>query len=111
MIIIIGTLASRCSTRVRKRALFVKPNLPTNIVGFGGFDSSIMLFLRDGIPRPIEDFTESLIQAILVGCNVSREIGRKRELQCMNPRLHSPENSRRFPETFGDFCKNKAIFL
>ena len=31
----------------------VKPNLPTNIVGFRGFDSSIILILRGGIPRPI----------------------------------------------------------
>ena len=27
-------------------------NLPTNMVDFGGFDSSIMLILRGGIPRP-----------------------------------------------------------
>ena len=29
------------------------PNLPTNIVDFRGFDSSIILILRGGIPRPI----------------------------------------------------------
>ena len=29
------------------------PNLPTNIVHFGGFDSSTILILRGGIPRPI----------------------------------------------------------
>ena len=29
------------------------PNLPADIVGFGEFDSSTMLFLRGGIPRPI----------------------------------------------------------
>ena len=29
------------------------PNLPTSIVGFGGFDSSTILILRGGIPRPI----------------------------------------------------------
>ena len=27
------------------------------------------------------------------------------------PRLYYPGNSRRFPETFGDVCKNKPIFL
>ena len=27
------------------------------------------------------------------------------------PRLHSPETSRRFQETFGDDCKNKTSFL
>ena len=41
---------------------------------FRGFDSSIILILRGGIPRPIGDFPESLSQAMLVGCNVSREI-------------------------------------
>ena len=28
------------------------PNLPTNIVGFRGFISSIILILQGGIPRP-----------------------------------------------------------
>ena len=52
------------------------PNLPTNMVGFRGFESSIILILRGGIPRPIWNFPEVLTQAMLVGCNVSREIGR-----------------------------------
>ena len=43
------------------------PNLPTNIVDFGGFDSSIMLILRGGIPGPKGDFPESLSQAMSVG--------------------------------------------
>ena len=34
----------------------------------------------------------------------------KRELEYRIPRLHSPVNSRRFPETFGDVC-NKTGFL
>ena len=29
------------------------PNLPTNIVGFGRFDSSTILIPRGGIPMPI----------------------------------------------------------
>ena len=33
---------------------------------FRGFDSSIMLILRGGIPRPMGDFPESLSQAMLV---------------------------------------------
>ena len=37
--------------------------------------------------------------------------GVKRELEDGIPRLHSPINSRRFPEMFGDFCKNKTSFL
>ena len=31
-----------------------------------------------------------------------------RELEYGTPRLHSPVNSRRFPETFGNFGKNKT---
>ena len=34
---------------------------------FRGFDSSIILILRGGIPRPIGDFPQSLSQAVLVG--------------------------------------------
>ena len=51
-------------------------NLSTNIVDFRGFDSSIISILMGGIPRSIGDFTESVSQAMLVGCNVSRETGR-----------------------------------
>ena len=42
-------------------------NPPTNIVDFGGFDSSIILISRGGIPRPIGDFPQCLSQAMLVG--------------------------------------------
>ena len=35
----------------------------------------------------------------------------KRELEYRIPRLHSPINSWRIPEIFGDFWKNKTIFL
>ena len=52
-----------------------------------------------------------------VRCRVVRE-GRlveshliERELEYRMPRLHPPENSRRFPETFGDFRKNITSFL
>ena len=41
-------------------------NLPTNIMDFGGFDSSIILSLRGGILMSIGDFPECLSQAILV---------------------------------------------
>ena len=44
-------------------------NLPNNIVDFRGFDSSVV----GGIPSPIGKFLESLIQAMLVGCNVRRQ--------------------------------------
>ena len=51
------------------------PNLPTNIVEFGGFDSSIMLILRGGILTPIGDFPESLSQAMLVGTMLVGRLG------------------------------------
>ena len=41
---------------------FTTPNLPTNIVDFGGFDSSTILILRGGILTCIGDFPESLSQ-------------------------------------------------
>ena len=43
------------------------PNLPTNIVDFRGFGSSIILTLRGGILTSIGDFLERLSQAMLVG--------------------------------------------
>ena len=46
---------------------FNTPNLPTNIVDFRGFDSSIILNLRGGIRRPIGIFPEILSQAMLAG--------------------------------------------
>ena len=50
-------------------------NLPTNIMDFRGFDSSIMLIIRGGIPRPIGDFPKSLSQAILVGIMLVLRLG------------------------------------
>ena len=41
----------------------------------GGFDSSIILIRRGGIPRPIGDFPESLSQAILVGMMLVGRLG------------------------------------
>ena len=64
-----GAEMLRCSKRPGSttRPSTCTPNLPTHIVDFGGFDSSIMLILRGGIPRPIGDFPESLSRAMLVG--------------------------------------------
>ena len=42
-------------------------DLLTNIMDFRGFDSSVILILRGGIPRPIGDSPENLNQAMLVG--------------------------------------------
>ena len=50
-------------------------NLPTNIVDFRGFDSSIMFILRDGIPRPVGDSPQSLSRAMLVGTMLVGRLG------------------------------------
>ena len=49
----------------------VTPNLPTNIVGFRGFDSSTILKLTGGILRPRKVESSNVSRD-----NVSREIGR-----------------------------------
>ena len=58
-----------------KNTLCYPPNPPTNIVGFRGFDSSMMLIERGGIPRPIGDFPESLSQAMLLGTMLVGRLG------------------------------------
>ena len=50
-------------------------NLPTNIVDFRGFDSSVILIVRGGIPRSICDFPESFCQAMLVGIILVGRLG------------------------------------
>ena len=50
-------------------------NPPTNIADYRGFDSSVILILRGGIPRPIGDFPESLSQAMLVGIMLVGRLG------------------------------------
>ena len=50
-------------------------NLRTEMLDFGGFDSSIILTLRGGIPRPLGNFLESLSQAILVGITLVGRLG------------------------------------
>ena len=49
-------------------------DLRTNVLDFRGFDSSIILVLRGGSPRPIWNFLESLSQAILVGIMLVRRL-------------------------------------
>ena len=80
-----GNISRSCSPKYGDHRLITNctqiprhntPNPPTNIVDFGGFDSSVVLILRGGILMSIGDFPEVLSQAMLVGCNVSREIGR-----------------------------------
>ena len=51
------------------------PNLPTNIVDFGGLDSSIILIQRGGISRHRE-FLGNFESSNVSRDNVSKEIGR-----------------------------------
>ena len=51
------------------------PNLPTNIVDFGGSDSSVILIQRGGILMSKRDFPESLSQAMLVGTMLVGRLG------------------------------------
>ena len=57
------------------RSTCLTPNLPTKIVGFRGFDSSIMLCLRGGIARPVGNFPESLTPAMLEGVMLVGRLG------------------------------------
>ena len=47
--------------------IIITPSSPTNIVDLRGFDSSIILISRGGIPRPIGNFPEDLSREVLVG--------------------------------------------
>ena len=51
------------------------PNLPTNIVDFRRFDSSVILISTGGIPRLIRDFPEGLSQAISAGIRLVGRLG------------------------------------
>ena len=51
------------------------PNLPTNIVEFKGFDSSIIFIEMGGIPRSIGNCQESLSQEMLVGIMLVGRLG------------------------------------
>ena len=57
------------------------PNLPTNIVDFGRFDSSTILIYRGGILMSIGDFPEVLTRAMLVGTMLVGRLGIQRYLQ------------------------------
>ena len=62
-------------TRADPRCRLGTPNLLSDIVDFRGFDSSTILILRGGIPRPEENLPESLSQAILVGVMLVGRLG------------------------------------
>ena len=50
-------------------------NLPTNIMDFRGFDSSIILIIRAGLLMSIGDLPESLSHAILEGITLVGRLG------------------------------------
>ena len=60
---------------LRNNVLTYTPNLPTNIVDFRGFDSSIVLIQRGGILMSIGNLPESLSQAMLVGIMLVGRLG------------------------------------
>ena len=51
------------------------PNVGTNIVDFGGFDSSVILILRGGILMSVGDSPESLSQAMSAGIMLVGRLG------------------------------------
>ena len=56
------------------------PNLPTNIVDFRGFDSSIILILRVGDSQAHREFPGKSESINVSTGNVSREIGRTKKV-------------------------------
>ena len=50
-------------------------NLRTKLLGVRGFESSITLILRGGVPRPVGYFPESLTQAMSVGVMLVGRLG------------------------------------
>ena len=64
----------RCVYRLHKR--LTTANLRTKILDFRGFDSSKILRLSGGIPRPLGSFLEIMSQTNLSRDSLSREIGR-----------------------------------
>ena len=58
-------------------------NLRTNIMDFRGFDSSVILLVKGGIPRRIGDFREVLSQVVLVGIMSVGRLGVHRVSLCL----------------------------
>ena len=63
----------RMTRKTRRRP--IKANIPTSLVDFRGFDSSIILNFRGGIIMSIGNFPESLNQAMLVGIMLVGRLG------------------------------------
>ena len=82
---------SRTSASGMDLAHRTMPNLPTNIVGFRGLDSSIMLCLREGILMSIGNFLESSSRAMLVaGIMLVGRLG----VAAVWPQRHGPKQRR-----------------
>ena len=78
------------------RPISITPNLPTNIVGFGGLDSSTILIWMGGIPRFIGKFPERLSRALLVGKMLVGGLGvYGGHLQIQKLRSEPPMNKKR----------------
>ena len=74
MIVLLGCSGSELGG-LREPAGRSPANLRTKILDFGGFDSSRILILRGGIPRPKGNCLESLSQGILVGIILVGRLG------------------------------------
>ena len=59
MVVMIITKCDSNSDNNNNNDINATANLRTNIMGFRGFDSSVILILRGGIPRPIGNILES----------------------------------------------------
>ena len=70
IIILVGLRSSAAAAFHRLPA-----NLRTKILDFGGFDSSRILIVREGIPRSIGNFPGILSQRILVGVMLVGRLG------------------------------------
>ena len=73
--ILITAGCESCTPALGSEKCDATANLRTEIMDFRGFDSSRILMLRGGIPRPIGDFPESVSQAILVGIILVGRLG------------------------------------
>ena len=81
-------------------------NLRTKILAFRGFDSNIILLLRGGIPRPIDNLPESVrSQAILVRITLVGRLGVSRRNQ---NNIQDYRASRRCPHEEIQSCEHSA---
>ena len=83
------------------------PNFPTNIVDFRGFDSSLILIVRGGIPRPKGSFLESLSQAMLAGVML---VGRLGVARVCGSRSRSPLQTSSHSRLAGPGCVSERRF-